>query len=427
MTRAWPLFAPVVAPKPPGPVVADVVREARHASVWLADASPLLLARRRRPHRVAVASGSRGLSGLPGILGQLCGLLRTRGIEPFLVPAMGSHGGGTGAGQRKVLAGLGITEEAIGVPIAAADGPAGALPVGRTPAGRRIYCHQATLAADAVILVNRVKPHTAFEGEVQSGLLKMLVVGLGGPEGATETHRGGAARLEEAILDGARALAGLLPLAGGLATVENSLGEVALLRPCRGGWADLRSADRRCLELARRLDPALPVDELDLLLVDYMGKDISGTGLRPGVVGRRRAWDYPEPSRPRVRRLVVFRLTAGSAGNANGIGLADFTTRRLAERIDWNSTLRNVQATTLTQRAALPPVLPSDREAVRLALETLHLDDWRRVRAMRLRDTAHLGSYFISQALCGEAGEPVGPWRPLPWNEDGDLADLEES
>jgi len=371
---------------------------------------------------VAIAVGSRGLTGLATVLAQVTGLLRARGACPFIIPAMGSHGGGTPAGQREVLAGLGVTEEAVGTPIVAA--PA-ARPIGRTGEGRPVHCHLAALAADAVVVINRVKSHSAFDGQVQSGLLKMLAVGLGGPAGAREVHRRGATGMEEAILDLARALAGRLPLAGGLATVENAGGELVAVEPSRGTWDSLRSVDARCLRLAAILEPRLPVGDLDLLLVDWMGKDICGPGMDPKVVGRRRVWDCPEPKAPNVRRLVVFRLTPASQGNANGIGLADFTTRRLAESVDWPRTLGNARTTTFTQRAVLPPALESDRDAVEAALETLLKEDPRTVRAMRITDTGHLDRAEASEALLRELAAAgwtaAGPPEDLPFGPDGNL------
>ncbi len=391
---------------------------ARHAALWLVDQS----SRVRPSRRVAIAVGSRGLTGLVPLVTQVIGLLRARGACPFIIPAMGSHGGGTQAGQREVLAGLGVTEDAVGAPIVPA--PAARF-IGRTARGRPVYCHPAALAADALLIINRVKSHSAFDGEVQSGLVKMLAVGLGGPAGAAEVHRHGATGMEETIVDLARTLAGRLSLVGGLATVENVGGEPVAVEPARGTWGSLRSTDARCLRLATFLEPRLPVRDLDLLLVDWMGKDICGPGMDPKVVGRRRVWDCPEPKAPNVRRLVVFRLTQASRGNANGIGLADFTTRRLAESIDWPRTLGNARTTTFTQRAVLPPVFETDRDAVEAALATLVTEDWRAVRAMRISDTGHLDRAEASEALLPElaaAGwSAAGPPEDLPFGPDGDL------
>ena len=417
--RTWPRFAPVTLDHPrASPGVA--ARAARGAVLWLADG----LCRRaglRVGARVAVTVGSRRLAGLGALLRQLVGLLRARGFDVFLLPAMGSHGGATPSGRREVLAALGVTPRSAGAPILDC---ARMVLVGKTPWGRRVFAHPLALAAEAVVLLGRVRSHPSFDGEIQSGLLKMLAVGIGGPEGSAEVHRHGAVGIEPAVIDMSRALARRLPLAGGLATVEDAAGELAAVEPCGGRWEEVRAVEARCLALARHLEPSLPIDDLDLLLVDRMGKDIAGTGMDTRVIGRRRVWEYPEPERPRVRRLVVFRLTAASAGNANGIGLADFTTARLARDIDWPKTLKNALTTTFTQRAALPPVLPNDREAVRAALESLHLEDWRRVRALRLSDTRRLDRVWVSEALSAYFPEAHGPWRPLPFGPDGNLLDL---
>jgi len=402
----------------------------RHAAVWLADTSPFL----RPGRRVAITAGSRAFTGFVPILSQLVGLLRARGLQPFIIPTMGSHGGGTAAGQLEVLAKEGVTPGTVGAPvICAVPSVEAARPVlVRGPRGNRVgrvFCHPAALAADALVVVNRVQSHTAFEGEVQSGFLKMLAIGVGGPEGAAETHALGAIGLEASILEMSRALAHRLPVAGALATVQDSRKSLAAVDAAGPGWAALRRTEARCLALARQIEPQLPVEELDLLLVDWMGKDISGTGMHPKVIGRRRVWDYPEPERPRVRRVVVFRLTPGSAGNANGIGLADFTTRRLAEAIDWPKTLKNVLTSTFTKRALLPPAFPTDREAVRAALLTLGPVDPRRIRAMRVANTGQLGRYWVSEALLDDvlslgARLDGGP-SDLPFEPDGNLADLD--
>lgn len=394
---------------------------AREAVSWLVDRMGRLAGQ-----RVAITVGSRGFAGLVPLLARLCGLLRLRGAEPILLPAMGSHGGGTWAGQLKVLDGLGVTPAAAGGRLA---GPAAVVPtaIGRSPGGREVYVLRGALEADAVIIYNRVKPHPSFDGAVQSGIRKMLAVGLGGPRGALEAHRCGVAGLEGAILDLARFIAPRLVVAGALAVVENASGGLYRVDADGGDWGRLSAVDRRCLASARGQEPRLPADDLDLLLVDYLGKDISGTGLDTRVIGRRRVWEAPEPTRPVVRRLVVFRLSPGAAGNANGVGLADFTTRHLARAIDWDSTLANVTATTFTQRAALPPAYPSDRAAVAAALATLPSD--RPLRVMRIRDTRHLGRLEVSEALIAEVEQagysvPPGPPSSLAFDAAGDLTDL---
>lgn len=399
----------------------DAIRDARQAAGWLADQI-------RRPvgKRVAITVGSRGFAGLADVLRELCGTLRLRGCRPFLVPAMGSHGGGTQTGQRRVLAGLGVSPETVRAPFAP-SATAAPIELGRTPEGRSAFCPRAVIDADAVIIYNRVRPHPSFDGGVQSGLLKMVAVGLGGPHGAVEAHRQGAAGLEPAIIDLSRFVTPRLPRPGALAVVEGGGGKLARLEAVTGGWDRLRGLDGECLALARTLQPSLPVDHLDLLLVDYLGKDICGTGMDTRVIGRRRVWDQPEPTRPLVRRLVVFRLSPGAAGNANGVGLADFTTARLARAIDWTSTLANATATTFTQRAALPPAFPSDRQAVEAALATLPLD--RPLRVLRIRDTGHLNHLQVSEGLLDEvraAGyEPApAPAEPLSFDAAGDLTDL---
>jgi len=314
---ALPHFYPVRFPRPHSPPsVSD--RAIGEAAAWLLDNSAVFRRkapwprRAGRPLRVAVTAGSRGLARAAILYRALTGTLAQRGVEAFLVPAMGSHGGGHPEGRREILATLGLTGETVRAPVLPAREMAY---LGRTPAGRPVYCHPGALWADAVLVVNRVGSHPSFEGRVQSGLLKMLAVGLGGPPGAVEVHRRGAAGLEEAIVDTAHSLAGRLAegrrLGGGLAVVEDSLGRIISVTPAPGTWPALVEADRVALALARALAPSLPVQVLDLLLVDRMGKDISGPGMDPRITGRRGVWDYPDPPWPKVRRLVVFRLSRG--------------------------------------------------------------------------------------------------------------------
>lgn len=418
-------LVPALAPASHGPAVPNLGAAAREASLWLLDA----LTRPVAGRRLAIAVGSRGMSGLVPLVAQVAGLLRVRGAFPLIVAAMGSHGGGTPAGRRAVLSSLGVDEESVGAPVACGETTGGpGVRTGWAPSGRPVFCLPDILSADGIIVVNRVHTHTAFDGQVQSGLLKMVAVGLGGPEGAAVVHQEGASRMEEAIVDLARHQVGRLPILGGIATVEDAEGHVAALEPAAAGWAAIASTDARCLALARALAGRLPAAEVDLLLVDRMGKDIVGTGMDPLVIGRRRVWGHPEPARPRVGRLVVFRLTPGAAGNANGVGLADFTTRRLAEAIDWPATVTNALTTTFTQRIALPPVLETDQAAVEAALLTLGAAAGPGIRAMRISDTAHLGRVSVSEALLGELEAAgwvrEGEVEPLPFAPDGELTDL---
>jgi hypothetical protein len=350
----------------------------------------------------AVAAGSRGISRLPEILAVTVRHLRGLGAEPFIVPAMGSHGGGTEAGQRQVLAGYGVTEGSVGCPIEASVGSA---VVGHTASGIPVHFSERALLADHVIVVNRVKPHTGFVGEVESGLSKMLLIGLGKPEGARVYHR--------AILDHsfAQIIAEALPLVlarcpvrAGLAVVENAFHEIARVEAIPA--ERLPDAEKPLLRLARRLLPGLPFPEVDVLIVDEMGKDLSGTGIDTNVVGRR--FDDHKAvgdEAPRVKRILVRSLTAASHGNALGIGIVDFGTERLLAAVDLEATRKNAIASLHLSAARLPFVYPNDHEALEVALQTIGSVPPDQARLIWIANTRDLLELECSEAYLPEARE----------------------
>lgn len=387
----------------PRPRVGDL-REAVETALDAAQ----IPARVRPGARVAITAGSRGISDLPPILAAAAGRLRDLGAEPFIVAAMGSHGGGTVAGQGAVLAELGVTPEAVGAPVVVTEE---AVVLGTTPSGQPVYCDREAAAADGILVVNRVKPHTAFRGAHESGLLKMLAVGLGKRYGAEAVHRRGPAGMEAGIVEAARIILGTGKVVGGLGIVENAYEETAILE----GFApeEIEAGEARLLKAARDLLPGLPAGEIDLLIVEEMGKNYSGTGMDTNVIGRWRIQGVPEPEHPRVTRLVVLRLSEQSRGNATGIGLADFTTRRLVEATDWPATYLNCLTSTFVNRAMCPIALPSEREAILVALGSANLPDRRKARIMRVANTLHLETVQVSEALlpalAGRPGVEVAP------------------
>ncbi len=398
----------------PRPRVEDVAQEVRRQM------RALHLAERVEPGtEVAITAGSRGIAGIPVILREVAGFFKHLGASPFFVAAMGSHGGGTAEGQRQVLRQLGITEEAVGAPVRVA---AEAELIGEAPGGYPVYCDALARRAGAVFVVNRVKPHTAFRGSIESGLLKMLAVGLGKGAGAAAVHRAGPGKMEQAI----RAISGVLreklPVVGGLAIVENGYDETAQL--CGLGAGELER-EAQLLEKAKSLLPRLPVEDVDVLIVEEMGKNISGTGMDVNVIGRWRIQGVPEPPAPRVRRLVVLDLTKESEGNANGIGLADFTTRRLVNKIDFRATYLNAMTTGYLMRAMLPLTFETDREAVAAALQSLSPAPPGEARVILIRNTLRLEEFYASPALEKEllaaGAEMISPARELVFDGDGNL------
>lgn len=382
------------------------------------------LAPRVAGRRIAVTAGSRGIRDIVPVLRAVVAHLRRLGADPVVVAAMGSHGGGVADGQRRVLAHLGITEAAVGAPLSTAMD---AEVVGRTPDGLLVWCDAVAAACDGIVVVNRIKQHTAFFEPFGSGLLKMLAVGLGKVAGASQIHRcGPGAPMAEAIRAIARIHLARGAVVGGVAIVENAYDETAHIEaiPPEG----LLEREVHLFALAQRLRPRLPLDDLDVLIVDAIGKDYAGTGMDPMVVGRMRVPGLPEPPAPRIRRIVALRLSPGSEGNAQGVGLADLVTQRLVDAIDRRATYLNAITSTFLQRAFIPVTLPSDRDAIATALDTLGLADPRAARIVRIANTAHLETMLASEAavaaLRGQEGLDVG--APVPWRfaPDGQLADL---
>ncbi len=378
--------------------------------------------------RVAVAAGSRGISELPVILATVVRHLRALGAEPFLVPAMGSHGGATEAGQRQVLASYGVTEACLGCPIEASIA---SVVVGQTRSGIPVHFSEAALAADHVIVVNRVKPHTAFIGEIESGICKMLLIGLGKPEGARVYHRAILDRSFGQILEEALPLVlSRTPVRAGLAVVENAFHEIARVAaiPARG----LPDAEKPLLKLARDLLPGLPFPEVDVLIVDEMGKDLSGSGIDTNVVGRR--FDDHKAQgdeRPRVLRIFVRGLTAASHGNALGIGIVDFCTERLLGAVDLEATRRNAITSLHLSAARLPFVYPSDRDALEAALQTIGVEGPEQARVLWIPNTRDLHEIECSEGFLASARERsdlslLGAPRPLRLDPRGDLLPFQD-
>jgi hypothetical protein len=340
------------------------------------------------------------------------------GAEPYLVSAMGSHGGGTAEGQRTLLEHLGVTSQSVGAPLRVTSE---ARIVGTTERGSVLYIDGEALKADAILLVNRIKPHTAFQDDLASGLFKMLTVGLGKVPGATQVHKLSSRGMFRSIVEMGRLGLERLPVIGGLAIIENGHEETArleLLLP-----AEMEQGEQELLKYAQGLLPILPVKRLDLLIVDEMGKDFSGTGMDTNVIGRWKAKGIREPRFPKIGRIVVLRLSKASEGNANGLGLADVATRKLVDAIDWTPTLMNVRTTGFWERAFCPPFPGTDRDAVRWALESLSLSPDRQITAARIRNTLHLDELWLTPGALKAAKdcEQIGPFAPLSFTEEGDL------
>jgi len=401
----------------PRPVVADVAAATRAALEALGLAGTL-----RRGQRVGLTVGSRGIAAVVPILRAAVAWLRDLGAEPRLLAAMGSHGGGTEEGQRELLRSLGVTEAAVGAPVVPC---ACSEVVGELPGGEAAYVAGSAREVDAILPVNRVKPHTSFHGPVESGLMKMLVVGLGGPAGAEQFHRLGQAELPRLLVELGELLLSRLPVPGGLAILENAYEETAAILPVpREGFLEAEAA---VLARARALLPSLPSDAIDLLVVEEMGKNFSGTGLDTNIVGRARIQGVPEPERPCVRRIAVLGLSEASHGNATGVGLADFVTRALVERIDRPKTYLNCLTSTFVVRAAIPMWFDTEREVLEAAVRSLAGIAAAALRVVVVANTLHLERCLVSEAIArelrtGGRAEVLGGPQPVSFDAEGRLA-----
>ena len=346
---------------------------------------------------VAVGGGSRGLTQRVDLLRGTIEGLRELGAEPFVVPAMGSHGGGTAEGQIEMLASLGMTQESVGVEIRATMET---VEVARTANGMPIYLDRFAAAADRILPVNRIKPHTCFKGPIESGCTKMAVVGFGKQPGAAQIHSCGPIEMRERLLDGIDTLRATGRLLGGVASVESASGDIvsisALTSTQVGG-----DEERRLTEIARELVPLFPFSDIDVLIVERGGKDISGTTIDPNVTGRFWVHGLAETDQLRVATIVLLGITEVSAGNVLGIGLADFIPVKVAEQIDWQKTYLNcfTAGPSGVRRSRMPMVLPDEESCVKAALSMCGRGVSEPKRVVRIRSTLHMTTCWVSDEL----------------------------
>ena len=371
--------------------------------------------------RVAITGGSRGISNIGPILRAIGESLREMGASPFVITAMGSHGGATEEGQLNVLAELGVTESKVGMPV---KSTMATRHVGHTPQGWPVYMDELALGCDGVFVVNRVKKHTDFHGEIESGLCKMLVIGLGKVSQADAVHANRPDGFPGAIEDAARTMIQSGKVLGGLAIVENRRGRTALLRglPAK----QIPEAEKQILRESYGLSPGLPFDEADLLIVRQLGKNISGTGMDTNVIGRTYIEGVAEPTRPLIQLIGVLQLTPESEGNAVGIGLADFATRRLVDKIDSPKTSINTVTSNFVRRGKTPITIDSDLELIETALGCVQGPFRGNPRVGLIEDTLNLEALLVSRPLLdslntsdvqveGEVPLAFGPAGDLIW------------
>ncbi len=372
------------------PRVADIPATVR------AQLESLQLQTKIRPGQsVAIPAGSRGIANIALILRETVAYFQSIGAAPFLVPAMGSHGGGTVHGQLKMLASLGVTEEFVGVPIRATMET---VIVAQTSNGLPVHFDKYASQADHVFVVGRVKPHTRFVGPVESGLHKMMLIGLGKHEGAKIYHRGILTMSFPEIIDAvAEQVLQVCRICGGLAILENAEDETAMLEAVRP--ENFKTREPELLLLANQWLPRLPFNDVDLLIVDQIGKNISGVGMDANVVGRKfNDHAATEQDLARCRRIFVRSLTKETHGNATGIGMAEFTTQRCVDQIDHEITRINCITGNHPEAAMIPVTLPNDALAVETALQTIGMTEPEDAKIIQISDTLHLTRVRVSEA-----------------------------
>lgn len=346
---------------------------------------------------IAVGAGSRGLTGRVELVRGTVAALLELGAKPFVVPAMGSHGGATADGQRQMLHDLGITEETVGAEIRATMDT---VVVAHTETGTPVHLDANAAAADRFLPVNRIKPHTCFKGPVESGCMKMAVVGFGKQPGAALVHSCGPTEMRDRLLAACAALRGTGRLLGGIGSVESTAGDVVRIVGLGAGdvGTDL---EHELTEYARTLVPALPFDEVDVLIIERGGKDISGTTMDPNVTGRFWVPGLDDLQKPLVKSIVLLDLTDVSGGNALGIGFADFIPAALANKLDFRKTYINcfTAGPAGMRRARLPMVLPDEESCLKAALWMCGRGPAEPKRVVRIESTLHLTTCRVSEAL----------------------------
>ncbi|QDR79173.1 lactate racemase domain-containing protein [Sporomusa termitida] len=372
--------------------------------------------------RIAIAVGSRGIANHALIVRAVAEELQRLGAEPFIVPAMGSHGGATAEGQVMVLATLGITAESIGVPIRSS---LEVVRIGTTESGIPVLIDKIAMEADGIVLVHRVKAHTDFIGPVESGLMKLITIGLGNHQGAQTAHRFAVKRgFNNVIPVVARYVLQTAPVLFGLGIVENFYHETAIIKAAIA--ADIEKSEQHLLQAAKQMMAVIPFATLDVVIVQQIGKQISGTGMDTNVVGRIYNAAEPEAEFPQYTRIVALDLADDSYGNAVGIGMADLTTRRLVAKIDFKATAINCLTGAAPEKGRVPIALESDKEAIAAALMICGPTAPEAARLVWIKNTLELEHFYLSEALLPElAGNPklavLSALAELPFDGDGNL------
>jgi len=371
---------------------------------------------------VAITAGSRGISNIAEIIKTLVKEIKIVGADPFIFPAMGSHGGATAAGQREIIEDYGITEADMEAPIVSSMETVN---IGKTQSGIPVYIDKHAYEADHVVVVNRIKKHTEFHGCIESGLMKMMVIGMGKHKGAIIAHKYAVKYgYEKVLTDIGNCIIENAPICTGIGIVENGYGKTAQITAIDA--ENIYETEKKLLEFSRDITPKLPFDDIDILIVDECGKHISGTGMDTKVVGRlMNIYETPLTS-PKITRIILRDLSAGSHGNAIGMGLADFITRKVFDKIDYRPTYVNSITAITPEKARIPVICENDREAVDFALATAGPIEIDTVKVVWIRNTSELFEVFVSHGFMDAVNnrsdlDVIGSCSEMVFDEDGNL------
>ncbi len=373
-------------------------------------------------NKIGITVGSRGIHNIKLIVQHVIQELRSLEAEPCILAAMGSHGGATSEGQREVLASYDITEETMGVPILSSMKT---IQLGTTEEMIPVYFSQEAMKLDGVIALNRIKFHTDFKSDtVESGMSKILVIGLGKRDGAESIHSLGVFGLRNIMPKAAKMIIEKAPIIQGIGILENGFDETMEIQ--FSSPENMITTDIHLMKKCQEVFPRLPCEVIDVCLVQEMGKNISGTGLDTNVIGRLDINGEPETGKPRISKLVVFDITRESHGNALGVGLADVTTRKLVNKINFNDTYANTITSTFLNRAKVPITADTEREAVEIALKTCWQPDRNKVRLLFMKNTLDLEYLYISESIWNDIQknkniQSCGDWETLSFTGDGEM------
>ncbi len=375
----------------------------------------------KRHMQVGITVGSRGINNIQLIIRCIVEEVRKRGGSPFILPAMGSHGGATPEGQKRVLEHFGVTEEAMNVPIKSSME---VVKLGSLENGLPVYFDKIAFETDGIVVVNRIKVHTAFKSTIESGLHKMLSVGLGNHKGATLVHYLGVRGLREYMVEFAKVILEKAPVICGLGILENAYDDTHKLSAAAP--KDFEKVDKELLKECKRIMVALPVTDVDILIVQEIGKNISGTGMDTNIVGGIKEYREGEYHPPNIKRIIVLDLSRETEGNALGIGLADLITKKLYEKIDFRDTYENTITATFLDRAKIPIVCNSEEEAFQIAMKTVWNLPGTKPRIIIIRNTLNLHEVYVSEYIWEEMKNranvrPVGDWEKLSFDIHGSL------